>query len=277
MRRAISKRLAPNLTLLFHTLLILAARTSGFKWSLSGLLHKLGSMRSIVLCIEDDPFFQTLIEESLSRGRNFELEFASNLAAAREKLKSRNYDAILLDLNLPDGDGLRFLTEIQGATTLPPVLILTGQTEVPSRVAAFQLGADDFLAKPFEPLELEARLLARIKKSQTQKEQGETILLGDIEIDHTRVRVSRKTRTESEDLGFTAIEFKILVSLTHRLETVLSREQLLEKVWPGTYINERTVDSHIAHVREKLSDSKLKVETVKGLGYRARVGSGNSN
>lgn len=230
-------------------------------------------MRSIVLCIEDDPFFQTLIEESLSRGRNFELEFASNLAAAREKLKSRNYDAILLDLNLPDGDGLRFLTEIQGAAALPPVLILTGQTEVPSRVAAFQLGADDFLAKPFEPLELEARLLARIKKSQTQKEQSETILLGDIEIDHTRVRVSRKTRTASEDLGFTAIEFKILVSLTHRLETVLSREQLLEKVWPGTYINERTVDSHIAHVREKLSDSKLKVETVKGLGYRARVSS----
>ncbi len=228
------------------------------------------SMRSIVLCIEDDPFFQTLIEESLSRGRHFQLEFAANLAVAREKLKNQKYDAILLDLSLPDGDGLRFLTEIQGAN-LPPVLVLTGQTEVPSRVAAFQLGADDFLAKPFEPLELEARLLARIKKSQTLKEQADTFSLGDVEIDHARVRVSRKVRGESHDLSFTAIEFKILVSLTQRLETVLSREQLLEKVWPGTYINERTVDSHIAHVREKLADSKLKVETVKGLGYRARV------
>lgn len=235
-------------------------------------------MRSIVLCIEDDPFFQTLIEESLTRTRAFQLDFAPNLAIAREKLRKQNYDAIILDLTLPDGDGLRFLTEMSQLTaqtstgTLPPVLILTGQTEVPSRVAAFQLGADDFLAKPFEPLELEARLLARIKKAQVTKDQGETVRYGDIEIDQARVRVSRVTRGESQDLGFTAIEFKILVSLTQRVEAVLSREQLLEKVWPGTYINERTVDSHIAHVREKLGDSKLKVETVKGLGYRARIG-----
>ncbi len=238
-------------------------------------------MKPIVLCIEDDPFFQTLIEETLSRGRHFELDFASDLASAREKLKQRNYDAILLDLSLPDGDGLRFLTEMAqlvslrtssgAAAAVPPVLILTGQTEVPSRVAAFQLGADDFLAKPFEPLELEARLLARIKKSQIQKEHAETVTLGDIVIDHPRVRVSRKKKNELQDLAFTAIEFKILVLLTQRLETVLSREQLLEKVWPGTYINERTVDSHIAHVREKLGNSMLKVETVKGLGYRARI------
>lgn len=231
-------------------------------------------MKSIVLCIEDDPFFQTLIEESLTRSRAFQLEFAPNLAVAREKIKTRNFDAIILDLSLPDGDGLRFLTEMTqllAPRTPPPVLVLTGQTEVPSRVAAFQLGADDFLAKPFEPLELEARLLARIKKAQTHKEQSETMRFGDIEIDHARVRVSRAIKGETQDLGFTAIEFKILVSLTQRLETVLSREQLLEKVWPGTYINERTVDSHIAHVREKLGDSKLKVETVKGLGYRARI------
>ena len=70
-------------------------------------------MRSIILCIEDDPFFQTLIEESLSRGRHFQLEFAANLAVAREKLKNQKYDAILLDLSLPDGDGLRFLIEKQ--------------------------------------------------------------------------------------------------------------------------------------------------------------------
>lgn len=240
-------------------------------------------MKSVVLCIEDDPFFQTLIEESLMRSRAFQIEFAGSLAAAREKLGKRNYDAIILDLSLPDGDGLRFLTEMShlvsqsgsAAHSLPPVLVLTGQTEVPSRVAAFQLGADDFLAKPFEPLELEARLLARIKKAQAHKEQNETTRFGDVEIDHARVRVTRNAKGESQDLGFTAIEFKILVSLTQRIETVLSREQLLEKVWPGTYINERTVDSHIAHVREKLGDVKLKVETVKGLGYRARIANDN--
>lgn len=226
-------------------------------------------MKSVVLCIEDDPFFQTLIEESLKRGRLFQIEFATCLAIARDKLREQKFDAILLDLSLPDGDGLRFLTEMPQliSGTLPPVLILTGQTEVPSRVAAFQLGADDFLAKPFEPLELEARLVARIKKSQVAREEKEVTLLGDIEIDHAKIQVLRN----STDLGFTAIEFKIIVSLTQRLETVLSREQLLEKVWPGTYINERTVDSHIAHVREKLDASKLKVETVKGIGYRARI------
>lgn len=230
-------------------------------------------MKSNILCIEDDLFFQTLIEESLVRHNQFELEFAGSLAVAREKLRQKRYNAVLLDLTLPDGDGLRFLTEMAQLTggTLPPVLILTGQNEVPSRVAAFQLGADDFLAKPFEPLELEARLLARIKKSQAKREHEDVIRFGDIEIDQTRVRVTRRTHGESQDLGFTAIEFKILVHLTQRLEAVLSREQLLEKVWPGTYINERTVDSHIAHVREKLGDSKLKVETVKGLGYRARL------
>ena len=112
-------------------------------------------MKPIVLCIEDDPFFQTLIEESLSRGRHFELEFAASLASAREKLKNQNYDAIILDLSLPDGDGLRFLTEMpqlvahksSSGGTIPPVLILTGQTEVPARVAAFQLGADDFVLR----------------------------------------------------------------------------------------------------------------------------------
>ena len=226
-------------------------------------------MKSVILCIEDDPFFQTLIEESLKRGRTFQIEFASNLSVAREKLREQTFDAILLDLSLPDGDGLRFLTEMPQLISgmLPPVLILTGQTEVPSRVAAFQLGADDFLAKPFEPLELEARLIARIKKAHALREQNETTQLGDIEIDHARIQVLHNSR----DLGFTAIEFKILVSLTVRMEIVLSRDQLLEKVWPGTYINERTVDSHIAHVREKLDSSKLKVETVKGLGYRARI------
>lgn len=234
-------------------------------------------MKLTVLCIEDDPFFQTLIDESLARGRQFQIEFAANLAQAREKLQGRNFDAIILDLSLPDGDGLRFLTEVPMLTSensdgsATPVLVLTGQSELPARVAAFQLGADDFLAKPFEPIELETRLLARIKKSQSQKEQNESVHLGDIIIDHPRVRVSRKRGNETEDLRFTAIEFKILVLLTQRLETVYSRDQLLEKVWPGTFINERTVDSHIAHVREKLRDSKLKVETVKGLGYRAQI------
>mgnify|MGYP000897030032 CR=1 FL=1 len=230
-------------------------------------------MKSSILCVEDDLFFQTLIEESLVRNHHFELEFAGSLAIAREKLRRKRYDAVLLDLTLPDGDGLRFLTEMAQLAGGPPipVLILTGQNEVPSRVAAFQLGADDFLAKPFEPVELEARLLARIKKSRVQREHEDVARFGDIEIDHTRVRISRRTHGESRDLGFTAIEFKILVQLTQRLEAVLSRERLLEKVWPGTYINERTVDSHVAHVREKLGDAQLKVETVKGVGYRARL------
>lgn len=224
-------------------------------------------MRDAILVIEDDLVIQTLVEQSL---KNYNIVHVETLKEAERELGKNNFQAIVLDIHLPDGDGLKFLAKINHDLKLNkvPTLILTGDGDISNKLTAFSVGADDFIMKPFEPLELNARIVSKIKKMQKEEDIKRTRQLGDLEIDFDRQRVFLITNGKEKDLSLTAIEIKILSLLTKRIEQVYSREQILNSVWGDTFIADRTVDSHVAHLRSKIEKSKVVVETVKNFGYR---------
>lgn len=225
-------------------------------------------MKKRVLCIEDDPTMQTLVEVALP---DFDVLAADTLKAAREALSRGDFCALVVDIQLPDGDGLRFLTELNQNEKWRkvPVLVLSDHSDISKKVMAFSFGAEDFIGKPFDPVELNARLSAKVRKFQQDKEDSSSRKVGDLLIDFDRQKVFRIQQGQEKDVGLTGIELKILSLLTKRLEQVYSREQIMNQVWGETFITDRTVDSHVAHLRQKIADSKVAVDTVKNFGYRA--------
>lgn len=224
-------------------------------------------MKPRILCVEDDPTMQTLISGSL---RDYAVVMTTNLGDAENQLRSGAFDALILDILLPDGDGLQFWSKLSAETAFArlPVLFLTGKNETSSKVQAFSAGADDFITKPFDPLELQARLGRRLKAKASAKD-GETLRkVGNLEIDLTRQSVVLHLDGKSRDLFLTAIELKILTLFSKNLDQVYSRAQMLEQVWGSSHVSDRTVDSHIAHLRAKISESSVEIQTVKNLGYR---------
>lgn len=224
-------------------------------------------MREKILCIEDDPTTQTLIKYSL---KEFNVVMTNNLQDAEKEIKNNTFAAAIFDIQLPDGDGLRFYSKLKSNSQLnnTPVFFLSNLNDISSKLLAFTIGADDFITKPFDPLELNARVLSKIKKSLKINEEKNTRILGDVEIDLDRQKVSQLKNGNEIDLSLTAIEQKILILLSGRIEQVFSREQILNSVWENAHITDRTVDSHIAHLRNKLRDTSILLNTVKNFGYK---------
>lgn len=226
-----------------------------------------------ILCIEDNAEIRILVEASLAP---LTVVLAGKIAEARSLLQTRRFDLIILDLELPDGDGLKFLTELSApGTTLAeaasqtPIFILTGKAETANKVIAFSLGAEDFIAKPFDPMELRARVTAKLRKHDTLKEQKEFIKIADLRIHLDQQRVHLVKNNELEEIPLTSIEFKLLTTFAKSPERVFSRDQLLDLIWgSSTHITDRTVDTHVGHLRKKLSASRIKIETVINEGYR---------
>lgn len=218
------------------------------------------------MSVEDDPVVQVLIEQSL---REFNVVHVATLKAAEIELLKNGFDAILLDIELPDGDGLKFFTKLthDAHHKKVPTLFLSGQTDISNKLLAFSMGADDFITKPFDPLELNARLTSKINKLRNADRAKRTQRLADLEIDFDRQKVLQIVNGKEKDLLLTAIEIKILTLLSKRSEQVFSREQILASVWGETSITDRTIDSHIAHLRTKISESRVIVNTVKNFGY----------
>lgn len=203
----------------------------------------------------------------------FTVIVAPTLREAESELKKNQFAAILVDIELPDGDGIRFLSTLleDRANRQLPVMILSGHGDIQNKVAAFSLGADDFIVKPFDPRELKARVRAKVGRSAALQELKKVRQFGRLEIDLDRQRAFERTNHGEVDLGLTTIEFRILVHLTKRLEQVFTREQIIAAVWGETNITDRTVDSHVAHLRQKLRNQNLAIETLKNLGYRATL------
>lgn len=225
-------------------------------------------MKRKILCIEDDPTIQTLVELALS---DFAVVRASSLKEARGLLVDTKFNALIVDIQLPDGDGLRFLTDLanQEQTKKTPVLILSSHKEISNKVMAFSFGAEDFVEKPFDPIELNARLSAKVRKYEAEKEESQTRKVGNLLIDFNRQKVYAISGVKELDLNLTSIELKILSLLTKRIEQVYSRDQIMDQIWGDTIITDRTVDSHIAHLRQKIQGTSIEIDTAKNFGYRA--------
>jgi DNA-binding response OmpR family regulator len=228
-------------------------------------------MRSKILSIEDDPTMQLLIEGSLA---DYQVVQARSIKEAEALLPTGDFEAVLLDIELPDGDGLKFYAKLSHDQKLKsiPVLVLSGHAEISNKLVAFSIGAEDFIAKPFDPLELSARVHSKIQKRRQGATEKRLRRVGDLEIDFDRQRAFRMESGQEKDLQLTGIELRILSLLSRRIDQVYSREQILSEIWGQTHITDRTVDSHIAHLRQKIENSKVSISTVKNFGYRLNLG-----
>lgn len=220
-----------------------------------------------VLCIDDDPVIQTLVKEVLNP---WKVNSCLDLESVRLFFqKSQKIDALILDINLPDGDGLRFLNQqfLKLKEDQTVVFMISGHNDISKKMMAFEFGADDFLTKPFDPLELKIRLKSKIKKLNDKRRSKK---IGDVIIDSQQFKAIRSKDGQSQiDLQLTTIEMKILILLTDNIGHVFTRNQIMDKVWGNVAITDRTVDSHVAHLRKKLSTTELKINTTQNLGYSA--------
>jgi len=195
------------------------------------------------------------------------LDGPSGLEMAKEKRPS----LVILDLMLPGMDGKDICRALKSnpLTQSIPILMLTAKAEEVDRVIGFELGADDYVTKPFSPRELVLRVKAILRRKEAPQEGQEVIRLGDLLIDLDRHRVSVKDKP----IQLTSTEFKLLFELATKRGRVQTRENLLDKVWGYTYEGyARTVDTHIRRLREKLGPLGDYIETLRGVGYRFREG-----
>jgi two-component system phosphate regulon response regulator PhoB len=225
-----------------------------------------------ILCIEDSREIQILVKEAL---KDFEVTCVETLADAREQIKTNKskFDLILLDLTLPDGSGVKFLTEIRELNTQEPlpIFIITVESEVDSKVQAFEIGADDYICKPFSGKELKARVESKLRMLEKQQQFKNTKEIGDIVLNISKMRVFNKAAGKSLE-EFTPIEFKLLHTLCSDPNQTFDRKKLIENVWgQGVNISDRTVDTHISHIRKKLLNTSVQVETSVGVGYSVVV------
>jgi len=188
-------------------------------------------------------------------------------ASGLELANKEHPGLIILDLMLPEMDGKDVCRALKSnsVTQSIPILMLTAKAEEVDRVIGFELGADDYVTKPFSPRELVLRVKAILRRKEAPQEDEKLLRIGDLLIDRDRHRVSIKEKT----IQLTSTEFKLLYELASKRGRVQTRENLLDKVWGYTYEGyARTVDTHIRRLREKLGKMGETIETIRGIGYR---------
>lgn len=221
-----------------------------------------------ILIVDDEEHIVELVELYLGK-EGYKVVSALDGDTAVEKFAVEKPDLLVLDIMLPGRDGLDVLREIRKNSQVPVIMLTARESEV-DKVVGLELGADDYLTKPFSPRELVARVKAVLRRSKPPAEEAEEVLERDgITIDTMR----RKVVLESgQEIELTAKEFDLLHVLAANPGIVLTRDRLMEKVWGYEYIGDtRTVDVYIRHLREKLSDNADDprfIETVRGVGYR---------
>ncbi len=220
-----------------------------------------------ILVIEDEPDIRKNLEYNLAR-EGFSVSGAASILEAKTLLSSDDFNLILLDLMLPDGSGLDLCKEIKAdsKTESTPVIILTAKDDEVDKVVGFEIGADDYVTKPFSVRELILRVKAVLKRGTKKKEVLEVERkFGDLKIDID----SHEVHVDDVKINLTALEFRLLRKLVDTRGRVQSRDQLLTDVWGySTEVTTRTVDTHVKRLREKLGPMGKYVQTIRGVGYK---------
>jgi len=216
-----------------------------------------------ILVADDDRHIVDLVSFYLRRA-GFAVETAFDGDEAMRKVSATNPALAILDIMMPGQDGLQICRTLRARGDLP-ILLLTARSAPIDRIAGLRLGADDYVTKPFEPEELVARVEAILRRSRRDSAPLEAVLrVGDLEVD-TRARTAAAA---GRALTLTPREFDLLATLTRMPDMVLDREHLLDLVWGTSFYALRTVDVHVARLREKLKGSSVRIDTVWGSGYR---------
>ncbi|MDH4059820.1 MAG: response regulator transcription factor [Aquincola sp.] len=221
-----------------------------------------------LLLIDDDARLTAMVGDYL-RGAGFTVDVAHTLADGRERLQHGNFDALLLDLMLPDGDGLDFTRGLRAdaRTRRLPLLMLTARGEPMDRIVGLELGADDYLGKPFEPRELLARVKALLRRAQPEAAADDVLVFGRLEIDLG----AREARLDAKRCDLTGHQFELLAVLAQSAGRVLSRDQIMDAL-RGHPMEafDRSIDVHVSRIRAAIEDDPKepkRVITVRGAGY----------
>ena len=225
-------------------------------------------MASRILIIEDQPDIRKTIDYNLSK-ESFEVFQAASIAEGEQAIQQHKPDLVILDLMLPDGSGLTLCRDIKSdpATKNTLVILLTAKADELDRVIGFELGADDYVTKPFSVRELILRVKAILKRRASEERQpaDPSYTFGALTLNLEAHQVF----INDLEVGFTALEFRLLKHLIDRKGRVQSRDQLLEEVWGySAEVTTRTVDTHIKRLREKLGSAGEYIQTIRGVGYR---------
>lgn len=219
----------------------------------------------LVLVVDDEENIRDLCRMYLER-EGFHVEDASDGEYALRSIETLEPDLVVLDLMLPRLDGFEVCRRARTFTDVP-ILMLTARGDDVDRIVGLEIGADDYLTKPFNPREMVARVKAIIRRSQTRNDQDVVALrVGDVVLDPAR----REVTVDGQPVDFRAKEFDLLHAFMLNEGIVLSRENLLDHVWGYDFYGQtRTVDVHVAHLRKKLSASQqVRIHTVTGVGYK---------
>jgi two-component system phosphate regulon response regulator PhoB len=226
-------------------------------------------MGSRILVVEDEPDLADLVALNLRR-EGHDVVVAHDGSTALAEIQRSQPDLLVLDVMLPDISGLEVCRRLRrnAQTIRLPVIMLTARNDEVDRVVGFEVGADDYVPKPFSPRELVLRVDAILRRTVAPQEVGgpQVIALGDLVIDVPAHRVA----VQGQEIPLTALEFRLLLDLASRAGRVQSRDALLERVWGySPNVETRTVDTHVKRLREKLGPGAEQIETVRGVGYRA--------
>ncbi len=218
-----------------------------------------------ILVVEDDPSIVLALEDDLTL-EGYEVEVVHDGDGALERARARSFDLILLDVMLPRKDGFAVCRELRRTGVTTPIIMLTAKTQEAEKVMGLELGADDYVTKPFSPAELRARIKALLRRAEA--DAPEVVRFGDVEVDFSRFELRRAGVV----VKVTPIELKLLSALVRHPGRVLSRAELKDLVWGrNTAMTDRVVDTHVANLRNKIEPQATKpryVVSVRGVGYR---------
>ena len=220
-----------------------------------------------ILMVEDDSTIAFGVKYALEQ-EGFNVDICKDLESSRENIEKKEYDIILLDVMLPDGNGYDLCKEIRN-TQDTPIIFLTACDEEVNIVMGLDLGGDDYMTKPFRVRELISRIKAVLRRRGKNNESKKVLKFGNLSIHTLEARVYKN----GEEVFLTSVEYKLLLILIQNKNTVLSRSQILEKLWDVTYdfVNDNTLTVYIKRLREKVEDDSTDPQhiiTVRGLGYK---------
>ncbi len=226
-----------------------------------------------ILVVDDEPSITTLLKYNLEK-ENFEVDVCFDGEEAIQKATTNQYDFMILDLMLPKVNGFDVTKQLRKEKVATPIIMLTAKDETVDKIIGLEIGADDYLTKPFSPRELIARIRAVERRMDVSDNKipeskiSSSIEVGDLIAYPKDYRVTKN----GEELTFTKKEFELLIYLMQRMNRIISRDELMNAIWQDDmYHLSRTVDIHISHLREKIEENPKKptfIKTVRGFGYK---------
>lgn len=220
-----------------------------------------------VLLVEDSKEIYQMVNQAI--GNIVELSWSETVSDATKVMGQTSFSLVLLDVELPDGNGIDLCSKIQASNPSLPIFFLTAHAELSEKVLGFSAGADDYITKPFAPLELRARLESRLRKLDLTKQNSDRLKWKEIEINKSRQEVLINENGAFHKIDLTALEFKILLYFAAKPGDVILRDQILNDIWgEDIHVYHRSVDTHVSKLRKKLGTVASVIESVHGAGYK---------